>query len=308
MDSIKISGKLTGQDFPLKTHGAYADILTITCQQEVTLEALRSGGKSVELNNLDLDTFVELEFEDGFKRWMRAGELRAQATQETSRSASSEFMLTPASFDVSNQRGVVGLVLKFLRVLNVDPVSDMSNALAEVLIDKLETRKIPQPGVYRCHNTDQLTLELVTQAGDIDTSKPVLLFLHGTFSSTDGSFGELWESRQGYNAAAWLQRLFAPYGQQVFALEHHTLTVSPVHNALQVLRLLPPHTRLHLISHSRGGLVGNCFAKACCSVKPASPALSFWRARRFSPRQNFSYLSIRRVSMICKDCKKLPPC
>ncbi|OQX09417.1 MAG: hypothetical protein BWK73_22875 [Thiothrix lacustris] len=275
MDSIKISGKLTGQDFPLKNHGDYADILTITCQQEVTLEALRSGGKSVELNDLDPDSLVELEFEGGFKRWVRAGELRAQATQETSRSATSEFMLTPASFDVSNQRGVVGLVLKFLRVLNVDPVSDMSDALAELLIDKLETRKIPQPGVYRCHNTDQLTLELVTQAADIDTSKPVLLFLHGTFANTDGSFGDLWESRQGYNAAAWLQRLFAPYGQQVFALEHRTLTVSPVQNALQVLRLLPPHTRLHLISHSRGGLVGELLCQGVLQRKTRESGAKF---------------------------------
>lgn len=267
MKSIKISGKLTGQDFPHKTSNAYADILTVTCQQEVTLEALRSGGKSVELKDIDPDTLVELEFEGGFKRWVRAGDLRAQATQEASRSATSEFMLTPGSFEVSNQRGAVGLVLKFLRLLKVDPVSDMSDALSELLVDKLETRKIPQPGVYRCASTDKLELELITQAGDIDTSKPVLLFLHGTFSSTDGSFGELWESRQGYNAAAWLQRLFAPYGQQVLALEHHTLTVSPVQNALQVLRVLPPHTRLHLISHSRGGLVGELLCQGVLKRK-----------------------------------------
>jgi hypothetical protein len=141
MKSIKISGKLTGQDFPHKTSNAYADILTVTCQQEVTLEALRSGGKSVELKDIDPDTLVELEFEGGFKRWVRAGDLRAQATQEASRSATSEFMLTPGSFEVSNQRGAVGLVLKFLRLLKVDPVSDMSDALSELLVDKLETRK-----------------------------------------------------------------------------------------------------------------------------------------------------------------------
>lgn len=256
MESIKISGKLSGQDFPLKPAKAYADILTITCQQEVSVEAVRSGGKAVELKDVADDTLVELEFEGGYKRWVRAGELRSQASPQTSRSASNEFMLTPASFDQGKQRGGVALVLKFLRLLNVDPVGSASDALAELLVEKLETRKIPTPGVYRCASPDKLDLQPVTQAGDIDTSKPVLLFLHGTFSSTDGSFGELWESRQGYNAPAWLQRLFAPYGQQVLTLEHHTLTVSPVQNALQVLRLLPPHTRLHLISHSRGGLVG----------------------------------------------------
>lgn len=258
MASIKISGKLTGQDIPLQTDKDYADILTVTCQQEVTVDAVRSGGAPVELPNVADDTLVELEFEGGYKRWARAGDLRAQAGQQASRdaTASADFLITPASFDVSAKRGAVGLVLKFLRVLKIDPVGDLSDALASVLVEKLETRKIAAPGVFRCANPDMLELLPVKEAGDIDTGKPVLLFLHGTFSSTDGSFGDLWESRQGYNAPAWLQRLFAPYGQQVFALEHHTLTVSPVQNALQVLRLLPPHTRLHIVSHSRGGLVG----------------------------------------------------
>ncbi|MEZ5453911.1 MAG: CHAT domain-containing protein [Thiothrix sp.] len=258
MQPIKISGKLTGQNLPLQTGKAYADLFNVTCQQEVAVETVRSGGAAIELRNMADDTLVELEFEGGFKRWVRAGDLHAQAGQQASRdlTVSAEPMITPASFDVGAKRGALSLVLKFLRVLQVDSVADASNAITSDLIDKLETRQIAEPGVYRCANPDTLELQAVKQAGDIDTSKPVLLFLHGTFSSTNGSFGDLWESRQGYNAPAWLQRLFAPYGQQVFALEHHTLTVSPVQNALQVLRLLPPHTRLHVISHSRGGLVG----------------------------------------------------
>ncbi|MBO0615019.1 DUF7379 domain-containing protein [Thiothrix fructosivorans] len=267
MESIKISGKLTGQDFPHNIANEYADILKITCQQEVTLEAVRSGGKTVELKDVAAETLVELEFEGGFKRWIRASDLKAQTTQQTSRSASAEFVLTPASFEQSGKRGAVSLVLKCLRLLQIDPVMDASQALADLLIAKLETRKIAAPGLYRCANPDQLVLQPITQSGDIDATKPVLLFLHGTFSDTDGSFGELWESRQGYNAPAWLQRLFTPYCQQVFALEHHTLTVSPVQNALQVLRLLPPHTRLHLISHSRGGLVGELLCQGVLKRK-----------------------------------------
>ncbi|WMP17528.1 DUF7379 domain-containing protein [Thiothrix lacustris] len=262
MDSITISGKLTGQDLSYKASNAYADILNITCQREVTLEAVRITGATLELKDVADATLVELEFEGGFKRWVRAGDLQAQAP------------LTPTSFDVGKQRNTVGLVLKYLRLLKVDPVGDATQTLT-ALMTKLETRKIAQPGIYRCANPGKLDLQRITQAADIDTTKPVLLFLHGTFSNTDGSFGELWESRQGYNAPAWLQRLFAPYCQQVFTLEHHTLNVSPVQNALQVLRLLPPHTRLHVISHSRGGLVGELLCQGVLKRKTRDSAEQF---------------------------------
>ena len=250
MELIKISGKLTGQDLSYKIASQYKDILTITCLQEVTLANASSSSKVVELNAVTADTLIELEFDGGFKRWLRAGDLPA------------ETLLTPASFAKSNKPSADAVVLKYLRVLHADPVGG-----AEPLMSALETRQMAQPGVYRCANPDKLELQPITQPGDIDTSKPVLLLLHGLFSSTDGSFGEWWESRQGYNAPAWLQRLFAPYCQQVFTLEHHTLSVSPVQNALQVLRLLPPHTRLHLISHSRGGLVGELLCQGALQRK-----------------------------------------
>ena len=83
-------------------------------------------------------------------------------------------MLTPAVLLTGKQRGAVSLVLKYLRLLQIDPVGDTSQALADLLISKLETRKIAQPGVYRCADTGKLDLQLVTQTADIDTSKPVL--------------------------------------------------------------------------------------------------------------------------------------
>lgn len=256
MQTIKISGQLTGQDFSYQPEQAFDDILTITCRQEITLEALRSSGHTVELKAIEDDALIELEFEGGFRRWLRAQDVCEQARRETSRDASPAFVLTPASFDTAHQRGAVGLILKCLRLLDIDPLGDLSEAVANMLVERLEKKRIPQPGIYRCADPDELTLTPLQAAGDIDTASPVLLFLHGTFSNTAGSFSELWASRQGYNAPAWLKRLFAPYGQQVLTLEHHTLTVSPVQNALAVLRALPPRTRLHLISHSRGGLVG----------------------------------------------------
>jgi CHAT domain-containing protein/pimeloyl-ACP methyl ester carboxylesterase len=256
MEALKISGKLSGQVVEQKLPDKYQDILSIRCQREVTLETSRSNGKLAELDGLEDDTLLELEFDGGYKRWMRAGDIRAEAQQNAAPdAATASFILTPSSFSTVSQRGAQELVLKYLRVLEINPLGDLGQP-ADTLVATLETRQLPRLGLYRCADPNELQLQPITNPTQIDARKPVLLFLHGTFSSTDGSFGELWESRQGYNAQAWLQRLFAPYGQQVFTLEHHTLTVSPVQNALQVLRLLPPGTCLHLISHSRGGLVG----------------------------------------------------
>lgn len=257
MEPIKVSGKESGKNIALKTGENLDGILNISCRQEIQVETfVRSESNVVELKGVEPDTLVELEFEGGCKRWVRAGDLAGQMTQDKHRSATAETMVSPGSFDTARNRGAVGLVLKILRVLDIDPVGDVSDMLASKLVEKLETRRIEKPGLFRCADISGLNLQEVTSSADIDPSKPVLLFLHGTFSSTDGSFGELWESRQGFNAPAYLQRLFTPYGNQVFALEHHTLSVSPVWNALQVARLLPPKTRLHIISHSRGGLVG----------------------------------------------------
>ncbi|MBX3606653.1 MAG: CHAT domain-containing protein [Piscinibacter sp.] len=81
---------------------------------------------------------------------------------------------------------------------------------------------------------------------------PMLVFLHGTGSSSTGSFGEL---RSG-DAGLWtsLQRQF-PGG--IYALEHPTLSASPIDNAIALLEALPTGAHLSLVSHSRGGLVGD---------------------------------------------------
>ncbi|MGB8720348.1 MAG: hypothetical protein WCD46_13640, partial [Desulfobacterales bacterium] len=46
------------------------------------------------------------------------------------------------------------------------------------------------------------------------------------------------------------------YGERVYAFEHRSLTQSPIQNALELVELLPDGAQLHLVSHSRGGLVG----------------------------------------------------
>lgn len=92
---------------------------------------------------------------------------------------------------------------------------------------------------------------------------PVLVLLHGTFSNTQGTFGKLWQDHPHK-----VRELFARYGGRVYGFDHPTLLASPIDNALMLARALPDGARVHLLTHSRGGLVGEVLARVC-----ARPAL-----------------------------------
>ena len=86
---------------------------------------------------------------------------------------------------------------------------------------------------------------------------PLLVLVHGTFSDTTGTFGKLWQQHPQRVAA-----LFNHYGGRVYALDHATLGKSPIANAYTLARACPPGARLHLLTHSRGGLVAEVLARA----------------------------------------------
>src|SRR5207245_699085 len=75
---------------------------------------------------------------------------------------------------------------------------------------------------------------------------------HGTGSSTSGSFAEL----QAQSPAYWRQ-FEQRYGERIYAFEHRTLSESPADNALQLVNALPAGATVHIVTHSRGGLVGD---------------------------------------------------
>src|SRR5437868_2750036 len=82
--------------------------------------------------------------------------------------------------------------------------------------------------------------------------RPALVFIHGTGSSTLGSFGDLQRSDRGLWA-----RLESRFPGGISGFEHRTLSESPIENALQLAAALPRGARVSLVTHSRGGLVGD---------------------------------------------------
>lgn len=154
----------------------------------------------------------------------------------------------------ATERGPVGWLLKRLGLLKGPAAPVAAAYIGETFENSLAARNgVQQLGaLYRCARAP-FALERVERmpAGEA----PALLFIHGTASWCGGSFGALWQGKR------LIDGLMERYGGRVYALEHRTLTESPVANAIQLLESLPQGAVLHVVTHSRGGLVGELLAR-----------------------------------------------
>lgn len=126
---------------------------------------------------------------------------------------------------------------------------------ARALAWVIESRLLQSPCLYRWTGAQHkpTDLQAVTKAElEAEAAEgPLLLFIHGTASNTSGGFGDL---RTG--SAEW-ESLEKTFGRRIYAYEHHTLSASPIENALHLVTSLPEGARLRIVTHSRGGLVGD---------------------------------------------------
>lgn len=136
----------------------------------------------------------------------------------------------------------------------------VSWAGTKALMWAIEKRLDRQPGLYRwvgaTGKADDLQSVDLKSAADMPAAesalRPMLVFVHGTGSSTLGSFGDLRNGDRDLWAA--LERQF-PGG--IYAFEHRTLSQSPIENAIELVAALPRGAHVSLVSHSRGGLVAD---------------------------------------------------
>jgi CHAT domain-containing protein len=91
-----------------------------------------------------------------------------------------------------------------------------------------------------------------------DDGGPLLVLVHGTFVDTISTFAKLWTMHPQI-----VRELFTNYKGRIYALDHPTMGESPIANALTLAKALPPGARLHMVTHSRGGLVAEVLARAC---------------------------------------------
>ncbi len=233
------------------------------------------------------DELVRVEYENGIKLWMRADDLlRERGRLSTSRAAGGAevYDLDTApraglNAEGGGTRGVLGLGIKLLEFFGVDVAASVAGQLAGAF--ELRQLKGNAPDLYRCTLAPGAALQLLDAAATPPAKTPLLLFLHGTMSSFGGSFGDLQADGPsnagdaGAPARDARAALHKTYGDNIFSFEHLTLTQSPIRNALDLITRLPADAELHLVSHSRGGLVGEllCLAERDRSSDPLATGL-----------------------------------
>ncbi len=217
------------------------------------------------------DDVVRVEYDNGIKLWMRADDLlrergRVSAARGAGGVALWDIDVAPRAgvrSEAATSRGLAGLGIKLLEFFGVDVTSNAA-ALAAGAFEKRQL-KGNAPGLYRCALAANQPLQAVPADTALPADKPLLLFLHGTMSSFRGSFGDLEADiagEAGAPARDTRQALRQAYGEHIYTFEHLTLTQSPVQNALELVQRLPVGAELHLVSHSRGGLVGELLCLA----------------------------------------------
>ncbi len=147
-----------------------------------------------------------------------------------------------------------------------DQIEDKAYALgsvlgAKALMWKIESRLAGRPGLYRWHDKllagGDRCLPGDPRLADAAQGKPMLVLIHGTGSYTVGGFADL-RADEG----TWGQ-LCQRFPGGIFGYEHRTFSESPAENAVALLDALPGGARVSLLTHSRGGLVGDllCLGK-----------------------------------------------
>lgn len=207
---------------------------------------------------------VEIELEDGLKIWQSVESTETDFQHGVSRSGADQALLLPRQLTFggagSQSRGLGSHLVHAIRIMRGDPVGKLGKNAALSLARKIEDTI--NPGFYRCTRkvkdgvgTFDLT---AAKPQDIPADDRILVLVHGTFSSTDGSFGELAiaPSRDVWGP------LEAAYPGGIYALEHRSVTESPVKNAADLVNALPKGAHVSLMSHSRGGMIAELVCRA----------------------------------------------
>ena len=248
---------------PEKTDGTWwlkTKSVKVSVEHEFRPGQARSTEKP-ETISVKSDDVIEIEFEDGHRLWVNGKEYADQFAKRTSRGVgATDDQPIPESLDLlppgRQSRGPIKWAIKSFKVLGIDLEQKTARQIGE-LIDNRPSNTKKAAGLYRCSLKPGSFILTPVVAKNLPLEKPYLLFLHGTASSTWGSFGGLWDSTRTPERGG----LYRLYEDRVLAFEHPTFTQSPIDNAIQLVSLLPDGITLHLVSHSRGGLVGELLCR-----------------------------------------------
>ncbi len=207
------------------------------------------GSHTVELKEKDV---VEMVFEDGttwFSGCDTITDIFPEALSSSRGSAGNVFEVPLEINGEGTERGVANKVL--LKALNIFTRKAV-DAGVEKLADKLENSLLDGKTGLFALDPDFVLKEFIPD----DTGKPYILLIHGTASSARGSFGEARDT-------ALMKYLCENHRGRILAFQHRTLTENPLQNVRDLVGSLPKNCVLHLITTSRGGLVGEVLSRFC---------------------------------------------
>ena len=221
----------------------------VTVADAVKVAGSRAVADQVVLEPAAGDDVLEVTLEGGVRLYLPAEQAPELLAAPPGRAA-----VVPGTIPLASSlavgdgsRGVGDWAIEGLRLIGVD----LAGRTAAAVAAGIDAHQVPKPGLYRWRGQALAPVEERLPEG----TEPWLLFLHGTFSNTLGSFGAL-----AAQSAQW-RRLEAAYRDRILALDHHTLSRSPIENAEEVLARLPEGAGLHLVGYSRGGLIGELLCR-----------------------------------------------
>ena len=170
---------------------------------------------------------------------------------------------------VGATRGFLGDVLvRAIHIITGIAEDKAADFVASKVVQAFDSQV--DPGVYQLRaSTSSIHSKEGRQSPIAASEKPSLVLIHGTFSQTAGTFGKLWREHPQL-----VDLLFERFQNRVYALDHPTLGASPIANAITLAEAAPEGARLHLLTHSRGGLVAEVLARVCTEPLEPGPTCS----------------------------------
>ena len=226
----------------------------LTLENYYEIEQISRGKENRKRIKSKKDQVLEFEFEDGTS-WIssldRIEDIFPELMSTAKRSADDEIEIPLEISTDSSDRSFIGkILLKAIKVFSKKATAREVKRLALNLENKQLEEKI---GLFRVGPDFQLSADIPAVG-----IKPFLLLIHGTASSIEGSFG---------NAAGtdFMRYIRETYDDRILGFQHRTLTENPLQNVKDLLDALPDNCNLHLITTSRGGLVGEILSRFCNS-------------------------------------------
>ena len=264
MKTIKIFGsKLSDQEVQNKK---FASPLLDKIKGDIDSYSLetphRSEGK-ISDQMMDVDGMVYYEFEDGTFLYLTPQEVTQLCQNERSTrnfrspNLKDNELFISASFAMDTtrdnwvQKGLAKIVSFITGTLMDDIIEETGERAVFKIAQKLEVKAVVKPGIYSI-DKDRLLHENPVLVED----QHYFLFVHGTNSNTINAFLDPGQDvNKSETNGKFFSQIIQQYSDKIIALEHHTLTKTPLENVLDLVNGLPKKVDLTILSHSRGGLV-----------------------------------------------------